>query len=152
MAASTSNPSQELNTQLKAATDLHGHFGPFLALGVRMGLVGLRALGAKEGDTKLRVKVMLKYALPFSCVLDGIQTSTKCTVGNKRLVWKESKQLGAVFQLKNGNRRVEVDVNPAVFQELKRKLAEKPLDEEVRRLGFDMASRSEKELFLVRHT
>ena len=137
---------------LEDVVRFHGHLGPFLALGVRIGLVGLREIGAKEGDTQLHVTVILEYTLPFSCILDGIQVSTKCTVGNKRLAWKESKEFGAVFLLENSGRQVEVKVNPSVVRGLSRRLGTKrPLDEEVRRLASDIASRPEEELFLVSH-
>jgi len=152
MVASKQVRGLDLETLLKAATDLHGHFGPFLTLGVRIALVGLRELGAREGDTQLHVTAMLEYALPFSCMLDGIQTATKCTVGNKRLMWKESKEFGAVFLLRNSGRQVEVKVNPAVVEELKRRVKDKEhLDDEVHRLASEVGSRSEKELFLVSH-
>ncbi len=133
---------------LEEATDLHGHFGPFLALGVRMGLVGLRELSVQQGDTRLTLTVMLEYVVPISCVLDGIQTSTKCTVGNTRLTWKKSKRIGAIFVLSSSQQRVEVWVRPTVVQELKRELALQPSDEEIRKIGRDIASRSDEELFL----
>jgi len=142
---------QGLNTLLKAATDLHGHFGPFLTLGLRVGLLGLKELGAKEGDAQVHVTAMLEYVLPFSCMLDGIQTSTKCTVGNKRLTWEESKEFGAMFLLANSRRRVEVKVDSGVIQELSRRLDKKPSDAEVRKLALDIASRPEEQLFSVRH-
>jgi len=152
MVVSGVGPKRDLNTLLRMATDLHGHFGPFLTLGVRMGLVGLRELGADEEDTRLHVTVMLEYALPFSCILDGVQTVTKCTVGNKRLAWKESKEIGAIFLIRNSGRQVEVRTRPTVVQELRRRLNERqPLDKEVQQLALDIASRPEKELFLVRH-
>lgn len=152
MGASKRSQEQDLNTLLKAATSFHGHFGPFLTLGVRMSLVGLRELGAREGDMQLLVTAILEYTLPFSCMLDGIQTVTKCTVGNKRLAWKESKELGATFLLENSQRQVEVKVNSKVVRELSRKLDKKQsLDEEVRHLALDVASRSERELFSVIH-
>jgi len=143
---------QDMDKLLKVATSFHGHFGPFLTLGVRMGLVGLRELRAKEGDTQLRVTAMLEYSLPFSCMLDGIQTATKCTVGNKRLLWKESKELGAIFLLENTGRQIEVKVNQAMVRELSRRLDQKkPLSEAVRQLASDVASRPEEELFSVIH-
>jgi len=151
MVASKRSQKQGLNTLLKAATDLHGHFGPFLTLGLRIGLLGLRELGAKEGDTQLHVATMLEYVLPFSCMLDGIQTSTKCTIGNKRLTWKESKEFGAMFLLENSGQKVEVKVNSAVIQELSRRLDKKPSDAEVRKLALNIASRPEEQLFSVRH-
>jgi len=151
MVASNRGQKRGLNTLMKKAEDLHGHLGPFLALGIWMGLIGIRETGAREGDPQLRVIVMLEYALPFSCILDGIQTATKCTVGNQRLTWRESKEIRAIFLLKSSERKVEVSVNPAVIQELSRRLDKNPSDNEVRQLASDIILRSEKELFLVRH-
>jgi formylmethanofuran dehydrogenase subunit E len=151
MVASKRNQKQGLNTLLKAAMDLHGHFGPFLTLGVRIGLVGIRELEVKEGDTQLHVTVMLEYALPFSCILDGVQTATKCTVGNKRLTWRESKEIGAIFELQNSGRQIEVSVNSDMVQELSLRLDKKPSDKELQELALDIGSRSERELFSVTH-
>jgi formylmethanofuran dehydrogenase subunit E len=140
--------SRSLNEQLQLATDLHGHFGPFLALGVRMGLYGLRKLGVKKGDTELRVIVMLRYATPVSCILDGIQSSTQCTVGNTRLARKNSEDVSAIFQLERSKRQIEVSVKPSVLHELILGLKAKPSDEDTRQLGLAIASRSDAELFL----
>jgi len=137
-----------LRALLQAATDLHGHFGPFLALGIRMGLLGLRELSVQQGDRRMTATVMLEYAVPFSCILDGIQISTRCTVGNARLAWKESNEIGAIFQLDSSQQRVEIWVLPVVIRELKRRLAKQPSDEEIRQIGLDISSRSDSELFL----
>lgn len=140
--------SHDLNEQLQSAAKLHGHFGPFLALGVRMGLYGLRELGVKKGDIRLHATVMLTYATPASCILDGVQSSTQCTVGNTRLRWKNSEHVSAIFQLDRRKRQVEVCVKPSVLQELRLGLDAKPSDEEIRQIGFEIASRSDKELFV----
>jgi len=140
---------EDVKALLNAAADFHGHLGPFLALGVRTSLAGLRELKAVPGDTKLRVTVMLKYAVPFSCMLDGVQAVTKCTVGNKRLAWKESEEMGVVFTL-NEKANVEVIVNRATIQKLGRKLAQKPSELTVRRLALDVTTMPEKELFSVK--
>jgi formylmethanofuran dehydrogenase subunit E len=146
------NRGREMNVLLRKATDVHGHFGPFLTLGVRMGLLGLRELGARKGDTDLRVTVSLEYTLPFSCMLDGIQASTRCTVGNKRLRWTESKEFGAVFLQQNSGREVEIKINPTVVQELRFKLENtKPMDEGVRQIALETWASSEKKLFSVSH-
>jgi formylmethanofuran dehydrogenase subunit E len=138
---------QDPDEQLKLAADLHGHFGPFLALGVRMGLFGLRKLGVGKGDTDLHVIVMLRYATPVSCILDGVQSSTQCTVGNTRLTWKNSEEIGARFKLERGRRQIDILVKPSILHELKLRLDVKSSDEETRRIGFDIASRSDTELF-----
>jgi len=140
--------SRDMNEQLQFAADLHGHFGPFLALGVRMGLYSLRKLGVKKGDKELHAIMMLRYVTPVSCILDGVQSSTQCTVGNTRLTWKNSEDVSAIFQLRRCNRQVEVSVKPSVLQELKLRLEAKHSDEGTRQIGLDIASRSDAELFL----
>ncbi len=139
----------DVEALLFEAADFHGHLGPFLALGVRIGLAGLRELKVRPGDTKLRVTVMLKYDVPFSCMLDGVQAVTKCTIGNKRLSWRDSDQMSAVFTF-HDNLRAEVIISSAAIQELGRKLADKPSEETVRKLALDIASRPEKDLLSIK--
>jgi len=139
---------KELMALLKKAADFHGHLGPFLVLGVRMGLIGVRELGAKKNAEKLRVTVMSKHSVPFSCVIDGIQVATKCTIGNKKLRVKNSSGIAAKFELQNGE-QVTVKVNPATFNKLKNKLPENISGEELRELADLVISMPEEELFIV---
>jgi formylmethanofuran dehydrogenase subunit E len=142
----------ELISLLRKATDLHGHFGPWLTLGVRMGLLGLRELGAKKGEAQLHVTVVLQYRLPFSCMLDGIQATTGCTIGNKRLEWEESKQFGTRFLHNSDDRQVEVKIKSTIIKELQSRLrSTQRVDETVRQLALEISSRPEKELFSVTH-
>ena len=134
----------DLDIILRKAEEFHGHLGPFLVLGVRMGLVGVRELGAKENAEKLRVTVMSKHSVPFSCVMDGIQVATKCTIGNKKLRVKNSSGIAAKFELQNGE-HVIVTVNPAIFN----KLLENVFKEELRELALLVASMPEEELFII---
>jgi formylmethanofuran dehydrogenase subunit E len=135
---------EKLNSILKKAEEFHGHLGPFLVLGVRMGLVGVRELGAKENAEKLHVTVMLKYSVPFSCVIDGIQVATKCTIGNKKLRVKNSSGIAAKFEL-NGE-HATLTVNPATFNKLLENVSKK----ELRELALLVASMHEEELFIIR--
>lgn len=137
-----------LKTILREATDFHGHFGPFLTLGVRMGVTGLQKLGVEPGDSRLHATVMLKYVAPISCILDGIQITTKCTVGNTRLAWKESSQICVIFQLEGSKQQIRIRVNPAIVQELLARLADQPTDKATRMIGEEIASRPDSELFL----
>lgn len=137
---------------IKRAKDFHGHLGPFLVIGVRMGLIGVRELGVKGREEELRVTAMLRYSVPFSCIIDGIQVATKCTIGNKRLKLKhKSSQIAAKFELQDEEKEVNVLVNPVAFQELKSQLLAQDLPpEEVRRLAHVIASMPEEELFTMR--
>jgi len=146
----TYNVTSELKAILDKAADFHGHLGPFLVLGVRMSLVGVRELRVKENDEKLRITVMTKDYTPFSCVIDGIQVATKCTVGNKKMMVKNSSGIAAKFELQNID-RVTITVNPAMFNKLKNQLLPKNVSsEELRELAQLVASMPEEELFTVR--
>lgn len=64
---------------LHRAISFHGHGGPFLVVGLQMGLAALRMLEA-SGLFDLCCSVKLRSP-PDSCVIDGIQFSTGCTMG-----------------------------------------------------------------------
>ena len=139
----------ELTSIIKKAADFHGHLGPFLTLGVRMGFIGVRELGVKGNEEMLRVTAMLKYSVPFSCVIDGIQVATKCTIGNKKLRLRSSSGIAARFELQRGE-HVTVAVDPTAFDRLKNELlAENVPPEEVRQLAQLVASMPEEELFII---
>jgi len=139
----------ELMKIVNKATDLHGHLGPFLVIGVRLGLIGIRELGLEKNDEKLHVTAMLKNSVPFSCVLDGIQVTTKCTIGNKRMQLKNSSGIAAKFELPTG-RQVTVKVNPTTFEKLKNELLQESISsEKVQKLAKTVASMPEEELFII---
>jgi len=139
----------ELMKIVKKATDFHGHLGPFLVIGVRLGLIGIRELGLKKNDEKLHVTAMLRNSVPFSCVLDGIQVTTKCTIGNKKIRLKSSVGIAAKFELPTG-RQVTIEVNPTAFERLKNELLRESFSsEEVRKLAQIVASMPEEELFII---
>ena len=57
------------------AVKFHGHDGPFMIIGLRMGLVALRQLNA-HGWFDLQYRVRLRWRPPDVCILDGIQVSS----------------------------------------------------------------------------
>ncbi len=63
---------------------LHGHKGPFLALGIRMGLLALRILGS-AGFTGIIAEAYTGTEPPISCLVDGLQIATGCTAGKGNL-------------------------------------------------------------------
>lgn len=70
---------------LLRAGEIHGHFCPYLALGVMAGVHAMRELGAtSEGMEDLMAVVETN-----SCFLDGVQLVTGCTVGNNALVYRD---------------------------------------------------------------
>jgi len=139
----------ELIHVIKRAEEFHGHLGPFLVIGVRMGLIGVRELGVKENSEKLRVTAMLRHQVPFSCVVDGIQVATKCTIGNRKLKLIDSQEVAAEFELQH-RKKLTVTVNPTTFNRLKGSLLSKNVStEETQKLALMVASTPEEELFII---
>lgn len=62
--------------------EFHGHHCPFMPMGYRMGLIGLRELGLeKVKDHGVFAFPEIGVGHPQTCMADGIQASTGCTYG-----------------------------------------------------------------------
>jgi len=140
---------QDLDSIVKEAVDFHGHLGPFLVIGVRMGLIGLRELKTTRGDPKLQATTIVKHAVPFSCTIDGIQVTTQCTVGNGKLKLKNKPEtISAEFKLNKG-KQVTVTLKPKKFEELKKAMPKSARSYKNIQLAREVASTPEKELFTI---
>ena len=132
---------------IEKGAEFHGHLGPFLVLGIRTGLIGLRELGAPRKFGQMNVTAMLKLSVPFSCLIDGIQVATKCTVGNRMLKLENSQRGMAVhFRLRNSDKALTVHVNPEIVKHLMNKFSEGVSNEE---LAWKIASSPESQLFMI---
>ncbi len=87
------------------AVRLHGHKGPFLAIGLRMGLLALRLLGS-SGFTGIAAEAHTGTEPPISCLVDGIQVATGCTAGKGNLRVLPSGRPEAVFSANGQTLRV----------------------------------------------
>jgi len=142
------NESDNFALEIKNAEKLHGHLGPFLVIGVRMGILAKRILNANVGESnKLRVTAKLPLLTPFSCIIDGIQATTQCTVGNQKLRVENSQaQITAYFKLQNPDKALKVHVNPKIIDELKNRYSTGASNEE---LAWEVASMPESLLFTI---
>ena len=140
---------RSLDSVVREAVAFHGHLGPFLVLGIRMGLTGLRELKANEGELKQAIAI-LKQTPPFSCTIDGIQITTHCTVGNGKLKLKDkSDAISAIFEDKKGE-QVIVTLRSKKFEELKKALPKNRQSQINIRLAKDIASTPETDLFTIK--
>jgi formylmethanofuran dehydrogenase subunit E len=136
----------ELETALNNAVRLHGHLGPFLAIGVRMGRIAKRNLTPKaEGDVKMQATLKIPLYTPFSCVIDGVQATTNCTIGNQKLRIENSRgEIFGRFELQNPSRTLEIIVNPDIIKGLAQKMSKGTTSEE---LATQVAFMPESQLF-----
>lgn len=110
------------------AREFHGHGGPFLIIGLRMGIRALEALDSK-GWFNLRCIVYLRWEPPVSCVIDGIQISTGCTMGKHNIEVRDGDGVQAIFS--NGDNQIELRVRDKALKMVEEFLKEKtnPIDE-----------------------
>ncbi|WP_455286417.1 FmdE family protein [[Eubacterium] cellulosolvens] len=139
---------EEPSSILERAKDFHGHIGPFLVIGVRAGLAGLRELQTTKESEDLSATALLTYSVPYSCMLDGIQVATGCTIGNKRLRFENSSNFIISFENTAG-RVVAVSILAKALDEFRGRLPRGIASKEVERLAYKAASMAEEELFAI---
>lgn len=130
---------------MEKARDIHGHLGPFLVVGVRAGLRGLKELQTGKENRDISATVLLRYSVPYSCVLDGIQVATGCTIGNRRLRFEDSSNLLIRFQNKT-KKAVTISILPEAIGWLEDELVKEDSTEAV---AYKAVSIPEEELFTV---
>jgi formylmethanofuran dehydrogenase subunit E len=85
----------------KETVRFHGHDGPFLALGYRLGRFLIKKLKPK-GIMDLQITVRTRIQKPYTCVLDGLQCSTFATVGKGNLVVEGHRKKDVVVRVQKG--------------------------------------------------
>ena len=119
------------------AVRFHGHNGPFLAMGYR---VGQFAQGSLAPERIMDMSCIVKSPIrkPFTCVIDGIQCATDCTLGKGNVELKPTENgISAVFKSRTG-KELTMEVRSEVLEyalnckEMERyahQLLEKPITE-----------------------
>lgn len=64
--------------------EFHGHLGPYLVIGYRMGIIGLRETGAKK-YFGVSVEIKCPAKPPERCLVDGLQYATGATYGKANI-------------------------------------------------------------------
>ena len=90
-----------------------------------MGAAAKKALNITDTEsTHLRAEVAVPLYPPFSCLLDGIQVSTTCTIGNQRLQFKNSKTIQGTFIVEETGKIVKITLNKKFREILEEKKKE----------------------------
>jgi formylmethanofuran dehydrogenase subunit E len=83
-----------LQPLLKKSVHDHSHLCPRQILGVRLGLLGMKALGFDAPPAKKRLLVIVETD---GCFADGVTAATDCTVGHRTLRVEDYGKTAAVF-------------------------------------------------------
>ncbi len=115
----------DFESYLKKAGDAHGHVCGGIALGTRISLAAMKALGLDPGTKN---KNLIVYVEMDRCMTDAVQTITGCSLGHRSLKHIDYGKLAATF--------VNLDTGKAVRATVKdRGPTDEPMEEMVRRIS-----------------
>ncbi len=103
---------------LEEAARLHGHLGPWLAIGYRAGSIARRELEPRDPREVLCI-ARIPAEIPYTCSLDGLQASIGCTAGKLNLVLENSSDFEYVFIHRGSGRRIVLKLRREVIEALK---------------------------------
>ncbi len=89
----------DLLALLHKAGELHGHFCPHVALGVRAGFEALIALGIEQN---LGMEEVIAIVETNNCFSDGIQVVTGCTFANNALIYRDLGKTAVTLATRDG--------------------------------------------------
>lgn len=110
------NPRQEIweliQTDLKKlliqAGKLHGHYCPFLAMGVKAGARGIKDLDLEHEG----MEDVIAIVEANNCFSDGIQYSTGCTFGNNSMIYRDYGKTAVTLAKRDNEEGVRFSVKP----------------------------------------
>ena len=132
-----------LNQELKNIEQFHGHIGPYAVIGYRMGKIANEKLGKDPFNKK--AQVWTSDVPPMSCVIDGIQMSSGCTIGKGNLKLSFGKTPKALF-LTNDGKQIEIHLLESIKNEIDTNVNEQNLINYSEKLF----KKPDKELFKIR--
>jgi formylmethanofuran dehydrogenase subunit E len=128
------------NSFIEEAAAFHGHLGPLLVLGLKMGLLAQTIL---EGDPfTMKAEVHTRKTPPYSCIIDGIQFSSGCTLGKGNITIVEDDHIYGVFS------RDSAIIQIRIKQEILESLSRIPRDE-LELHAKALSTKKDEELFDV---
>lgn len=135
----------DLGEVLGLAKRFHGHLGPYLVFGIKMGLKAKALLGF-EGHFDVKVAAHVGGKTPLSCMADGLQFSTGATLGKGNIEIREKGDgpPRAVFEA--GGERLEMALSETATALTKNMGAR----HQVEGVALKAASMPDDELFAVR--
>jgi formylmethanofuran dehydrogenase subunit E len=130
---------EEVFDQIK---QFHGHVGPYAIIGYKMGLIANKNLGADPFCKK--VVVWTDTNPPLSCVIDGIQLSSGCTLGKGSITIEKGEIPKALFEGNNG-KQIQITLKTNVKDEIDANVT----NNNIERYSEVIFKRSDPELFKI---
>lgn len=104
----------DLDRMIEQGVHFHGHLGPFLVAGIRMGLLALEVLSS-QGYFDIQAESETGTGPPLSCLTDGAQIGSGCTLGKGNIRVTEA-CLPRVHFFDSERRRVTIELRPEIHR------------------------------------
>ena len=131
-----------MDETLKQIEKFHGHLGPYAVIGYRMGMIANEKLGNAPFCKK--AKVYTGTTPPVSCIIDGIQLSSNCTLGKGRISVEDKNTAKAEF-ISEENKKVTIVLKPAIKEEIDTTVTQENIVE----YSEEIFTKSDEELFEI---
>jgi formylmethanofuran dehydrogenase subunit E len=128
----------ELPEELVPLKRFHGHLGPYVVIGYRMG-----KLARERFKGKMTAVVFTGKHPPMSCLIDGVQFTTGCTLGKNNIVVRDGN--APVVHFIDSEKTLEVRLLDSERVRIDGSMTKH--NEE--RLSVDILNAAEKDIFLV---
>ncbi len=127
-----------LPDEMLALKKFHGHLGPYAVLGYRMGLMARRRF-----PERIYAIVHSGTKRPLSCLADGVQMASCCTLGKNNITVLENGEARVEFS--DGRSHLEVSALPEVRVEVDGRCTHANEEE----MALRLYHASEDELFTI---
>ncbi len=131
-----------MDETLKTIEQFHGHLGPYAVIGYKMGKIACEQLGSDPFEKN--VTVSTGTTPPISCIIDGIQLGSGCTLGKGNITVKNERKPKAEFSNKTG-KKITITLQKQVQQEIDDNVTK----ENIISYSEDMYARKDTNLFLI---
>ena len=131
-----------MDETLKKIEQFHGHLGPYAIIGYKMGKIANTKLGSDPFSKK--VVVWTGTTPPLSCIIDGIQMSSGCTLGKGNISVRHDGIPKAQFTDNNG-KKLEIMLKSNIKQEIDTTVTE----ENIINYSEQLYQRTDQELFNI---
>jgi len=131
-----------MNNILQHLERFHGHLGPYAIVGYKMGELANHHLGSNPFEKK--ATVWTGTTPPLSCIIDGIQFSSGCTLGKGNITVQPDNTAKALFTNKAG-KQLTITLKPEIIQEIESTVTKENMHE----YSQEFYKKTAKELFTM---
>lgn len=129
-----------MDETLKLIERFHGHLGPYAVIGYRMGKIACEKIN--NDPFGKNAEVFTGTTPPISCIVDGIQLGSGCTLGKGNIKITDEKKPFAIFKDKNGS-----TIKITLKKEIQKEIDTTVTDENIIEYAEKIYEKTDEDLF-----